>query len=182
METELRILTAALLLAITGCASSGAQEPPAIMAAGAEPLTTPIISRQGQEIGNLKLSASPHGALLLIHLEPGALSPGWHGVHFHETGTCADTASFEMSGSHVQASESQHGLLHPHGPESGDLPNIHVAQDGSASVEIFTTLTSLSELQDENGSALILHEGPDDHFTQPIGGAGDRVACASITS
>ncbi len=35
-------------------------------------------------------------------------------------------------------------------------------------------------LLDENGSALVIHEGPDDHKSQPIGGAGGRVACAVI--
>ncbi len=175
----MRFLPPLLLIAMAGCASAP-DEPPAVASAGAAPLTSTIISNSGQEIGELKLTASPHGALLVIQLQPSALSPGWHGVHFHENGTCADTASFEASGGHVHASESPHGLLHPYGPENGDLTNIHVAQDGSAASEIFTTLTTLSELQDSNGSALIIHAGPDDHFSQPIGGAGDRVACASI--
>ncbi|HBJ40113.1 MAG TPA: hypothetical protein DDZ20_04910 [Hyphomonas sp.] len=33
---------------------------------------------------------------------------------------------------------------------------------------------------DEDGSALIIHEAEDDHMTQPIGGAGARVACGVI--
>ena len=35
-------------------------------------------------------------------------------------------------------------------------------------------------LLDEDGSAVIIHENPDDHITQPIGGAGGRVACGVV--
>ena len=34
---------------------------------------------------------------------------------------------------------------------------------------------------DEDGSALVIHEGGDDGVTQPIGGAGARVGCAAIS-
>ena len=33
---------------------------------------------------------------------------------------------------------------------------------------------------DADGSALIIHASPDDHSSQPIGGAGARIACAPI--
>ena len=35
-------------------------------------------------------------------------------------------------------------------------------------------------LMDADGSALIVHANADDGLTQPIGGAGERVACALI--
>ena len=53
--------------------------------------------------------------------------------------------------------------------------------------EFFTTLVSvvggdMPALLDEDGSAVIIHEHPDDHLTQPIGGAGGRIACGVIAS
>jgi Cu-Zn family superoxide dismutase len=33
---------------------------------------------------------------------------------------------------------------------------------------------------DADGAALVIHANPDDYRSQPIGGAGDRVACAVI--
>jgi Cu-Zn family superoxide dismutase len=35
-------------------------------------------------------------------------------------------------------------------------------------------------LKDADGSALVIHAAADDQTTQPIGGAGERVACAVI--
>jgi Cu-Zn family superoxide dismutase len=35
-------------------------------------------------------------------------------------------------------------------------------------------------LRDADGSALIVHANQDDHVSQPIGGAGARIACAVI--
>ena len=39
----------------------------------------------------------------------------------------------------------------------------------------------LPALLDADGSAVIIHELPDDHRTQPIGGAGGRIACGIIS-
>jgi Cu-Zn family superoxide dismutase len=35
-------------------------------------------------------------------------------------------------------------------------------------------------LLDADGSAVVVHASPDDHLSQPIGGAGARVACAVL--
>ncbi len=36
-------------------------------------------------------------------------------------------------------------------------------------------------LLDKDGSALVIHAGPDDYKTDPAGNAGDRIACGVIT-
>ncbi|PZQ17784.1 MAG: superoxide dismutase [Ancylobacter novellus] len=142
--------------------------------------TYEILGKDGKKIGDLTLMAAPAGALLEIEIAPGALSAGKHGLHFHETADCSDVGQYKKSGSHAGHAEGKHGLLNPNGPEPGDLPNLVVAADGSAKVELFTGLIKLDQLKDENGSALIIHAKPDDHTSQPIGGAGDRIACAAI--
>ena len=35
---------------------------------------------------------------------------------------------------------------------------------------------------DEDGSAIVVHENADNRMTQPIGGAGGRIACGVIDS
>lgn len=144
----------------------------------------PVIGNLGQRLGTATLTQAPTGVLLRVELGRGALSPGWHGLHFHGVGDCSDTEGFMKSGSHAGMVAGGHGLLNPMGPEAGDLPNLYAHADGSASAEVFTGAVSLAQgspaLMDADGSALIIHASPDDHFSQPIGGAGKRVACAAI--
>jgi len=86
------------------------------------------------------------------------------------------------SKAHVNHDQSKHGLLNAEGPDEGDLPNLYVGQDGSAQAEVSseTPLNGEGGLKDGDGSALIIHANEDDHTAQPIGGAGDRVACGVI--
>ena len=141
-----------------------------------------IINGQGAEIGKATLTQGPTG--LLIKVEATGLTPGWHGIHIHATGQCA--APFTSAGAHINHTDPKtpHGLLNAQGPDDGDLPNLYAAADGSAHGEFFTTKARISQdgpgqwLWDADGSALVIHANPDDHNSQPIGGAGDRVACA----
>ncbi len=143
-------------------------------------LTADLIGTEGSVIGKTTLTSGPNGLLLEVSVQEGGLPPGWHGLHLHQVGDCSDTGSFTRSGGHVGKIEGGHGLLNPDGPEAGDLPNLYVHADGSAVMEAFTNLARLQDLADEDGTALILHEARDDHRSQPIGGAGGRIACAAI--
>ena len=68
------------------------------------------------------------------------------------------------------------------------MPNIF-ASSAAFGAEVFSPYVTLhtaevdgrAPLLDADGAALIIHAGPDDHLTQPIGGAGARVACAALT-
>lgn len=132
----------------------------------------------GQTVGAVTLTAAPKGVLL--HVEVMGLTPGWHGMHFHEKGDCS-ASDFTSAGGHTHMMATHiHGLLNADGNESGDLPNIHVAADGTAAAEVFSSATTLAALQDADGSAVVIHANPDDYLAQPIGGAGPRVACAVV--
>ena len=144
------------------------------------PSTSALLGSDGAQIGALMLEQGPHGLVLRVEVAAGGLSPGWHGLHLHQIGDCSDPGSYTRSGGHVGKRAGGHGLMNPDGMESGDLPNIWAAEDGSAGYEAFTGQTDLASLKDDDGSALIIHAGPDDHSSQPIGHAGARVACAVI--
>lgn len=138
----------------------------------------------GAVVGSATLTAAPKGVLMRVELK--GVAPGWHGLHFHEKGDCSK-ADFTSAGGHVHGGPTMvHGLLNPAANEAGDLPNIFVAADGGANAEIFSTFVALGgidgrqDLADKDGSALVLHANPDDHQTQPIGGAGARIACGVI--
>lgn len=148
--------------------------------------TADVVGDGGKTTGSVSLTNAPRG--LLIKVDVSGLSPGWHGVHVHSVATCAD-AGFKASGSHVHgpsAATSIHGLLNQNETDLGDLPNIFADAQGHAAAEIFAPNLSLGDapdrlnIVDSDGSALIVHAASDDHQTQPIGGAGARVACAAI--
>ena len=143
-----------------------------------------IINGQGAEIGKATLTQGATG--LLIKVEATGLTPGWHGIHIHATGQCE--APFTSAGAHINHGDPKkpHGLLNAEGPDDGDLPNVFADAAGAVNAEVFTSHARLSQngpgqwLWDADGSALVIHANADDHSSQPIGGAGDRVACAVI--
>ncbi|MEZ5844079.1 MAG: superoxide dismutase family protein [Hyphomicrobiaceae bacterium] len=141
-----------------------------------------MLNNKGEKIGVARLSSAGKATVIRLTLKAGALSPGWHGIHLHRVGDCSDHASFQASKGHISHGSEKHGLLNPEGPEDGDLPNIHVAQDGSVTTELAVNLPLEGDngLKQGDGSALVIHANPDDHKTQPIGGAGARVACGAI--
>ncbi|MCE2574711.1 superoxide dismutase[Cu-Zn] [Komagataeibacter sp. FNDCR2] len=154
------------------------------MAHAADTAVGNLLGSDGTARGTIHVTEAPKGVLLRV--EAKGLIPGWHGIHFHEKGDCG-APKFTSAGAHVHAtSPVVHGLLNPNANDAGDLPNIFVGTDGAATVEFYSTLVSLNgkdgrpALLDADGSALVIHANPDDYQTQPIGGAGDRVACAVI--
>ncbi|MEL6285339.1 MAG: superoxide dismutase family protein [Pseudomonadota bacterium] len=141
-----------------------------------------IIGVDGSEIGEVIVQHGPKGMMLTATLTAGTISPGWHGIHLHQVGDCSDVGEFKRSGGHLGMIPDGHGLMNPTGPEIGDLPNIFVHIDGTAGYQTFSPAVTVNDLRDTDGTALIIHANPDDHFSQPIGGAGPRVACAVIAS
>ena len=80
---------------------------------------------EGQMIGSATLTEAPKGVVMRVEVQ--GLTPGWHGLHFHEKGDCSKS-DFTSAGGHVHTQASMvHGLLNPDANESGDLPNLYVA-------------------------------------------------------
>jgi superoxide dismutase, Cu-Zn family len=146
------------------------------------PVSSELKNPAGEVLGTVTVTSAPNGVLLRI--EAKDLPGGWHGAHFHAKGDCSD-AKFANAGGHVhQGDKVMHGLLNAAANDAGDLPNIFVGADGSVTIELYSTLTSLDgklpRLNDADGFAVVIHANPDDYTSQPIGGAGDRIACAAF--
>lgn len=142
-----------------------------------------LLDGDEKDLGKARIKAGPEGVVIRLSLK--GLAPGWKAIHVHEKGTCEDHhEGFVASGGHVDPHDREHGLLNPDGPELGDLPNIWVHDDGHVKAEIYApglTLTGEGNgLLSGDGTALVIHEKPDDHRSQPIGGAGSRVACGVV--
>ena len=195
-----RLAVLAIALTLAGLSAASAETPSATSAApAATPAQAPAAIQSGAPapsraadlknaaggtIGRVELWAMPAG--LLIRVSARGLTPGWHGMHLHETGDCS-AAAFASAGAHIHSTRGgAHGLLNPNGPEAGDIPNIFIGADGQGSAQVFTGRVTMTPdgdapgLLDADGSALVIHAAADDQFTAPAGGSGARVACAVI--
>lgn len=127
------------------------------------------------ERGHLVVTVAAHG-----------LTPGFHGLHFHQNGTCE--GDFTSAGGHLQV-----GPADAH-PASGDLTSLQVRQDGTATLVTTTDKVTIDQIE---GKALIIHAGADnfgnipdrytreggtgpDEATLSTGDAGARVACGVV--
>lgn len=165
------------------------EETPPIMTELAETAAVPlatatadVLGGDGNSVGTATFTQGTLGTLMYVKL--AGLPAGKHGMHLHKLGTCDHADHFKSASGHINPSDKKHGYFNEEGPEIGDLPNIFVAEDGSVELEIFMPQIDVSSdkesLLDEDGTSLMIHADPDDHITQPIGGAGDRIACGVI--
>ncbi len=157
-----------------------ADHPPLEAPAAGMTAEVDFVGTDGQPTGTAIVSAGPNGLLLRVDLM--GLTPGFHGVHLHQVGDCSDPGEgFKASGSHINPEGNAHGLMNEDGYELADLPNVYAHMTGHARAELFAAGLSYDAALDADGFAMVVHANPDDHQTQPIGGAGSRVACAAFT-
>lgn len=133
----------------------------------------------GADMGTVTIEQGPHG--LIIQARVHGLSEGGHGFHIHAIGSCEP--DFGAAGGHLDLDGQSHGARVGEGSHTGDLPNIYAGADGAARADVFTDGATLDgdaphTLFDADGSAIVIHAGPDDYVD--IASAGARVACGVI--
>jgi Cu-Zn family superoxide dismutase len=136
----------------------------------------------GKEVGQAAFVATRDG--VRVQLVVSGLAPGKHGVHLHAVGRC-DAPDFTSAGGHFNPAERQHGLKNPKGAHAGDLPNLVVGKDGKGKLVFNARGASLggegkASLLGPQGSALVVHAGPDDEKSDPAGNSGARIACGVV--
>ena len=109
------------------------------------------------------------------------VSPGKHGFHIHENGSCAEMG--KAAGGHFNPDKVDHGFMpkdgHMHA-HVGDMGNIEVNKDGIGTLKIFLPEVSLKDGKyPVVGKTIIMHDKEDD-FSQPTGNAGGRIGCGII--
>ena len=129
--------------------------------------------------GEVALTEEDNG--LTVEATVANVSPGKHGFHFHENGSCEEGG--KAAGGHFNPDKVEHGYLpkdgHGHA-HAGDMGNIEVGADGSGTLKVFLPGVSLEQgAYAVAGKAIILHAKEDD-FGQPTGNAGDRIGCGVI--
>ena len=183
----LLLAAAVASVSVGACAQTAIPVPTQLPAPAPLPVATAALKTAGgDDAGSVTAYRGPLG--LLLRVEGRGWPAGWHGVHLHAVGTCEGPA-FTSAGAHVNHPETArpHGLLNSNGgPDLGDLQNIHAAADGSAHAEVYLAGTGLGmrgmDLLDADGLSFLVHARADDHVSQPIGGAGDRVVCGVMAA
>ena len=194
LEVELMrryLTTAVALVTLTACTArdDDARTDSATdsAAAAATPATDPSVTAtmrdaSGRELGALTLTDAGGGISVSGTLR--GLPPGEHGMHIHMVGRC-DPPSFESAGGHWNPTTRQHGSENPQGPHLGDMPNVTVGADSTATVQGTANGGSLrgatNMLLDTDGAAIVIHAARDDYKTDPSGGSGARIACGVIS-
>ena len=182
MIRALGIGLAALALGAPLLAQSG--EAPAAAPAPA-PTVTQMRTAEGKDVGTVTFTQTDHGVLIAVKVQ--GISPGKHGLHIHQTGAC--TPDFMAAGGHFNPGNAEHGFHAPGGYHVGDLPNLDVAADGTATAEFFVPGVTIKgevgghlrhTLSDQDGSSMMIHAATDDYKT--MASSGGRFACGVIAA
>ena len=158
-------------LALAGCTSP---EKNARYMAGHLRAEAELYLADGTRVGT-GIAEEVEGDIRVI-VEVKGVAEGVHGVHIHTTGKCEGPA-FTTAGGHWNPTAHQHGKENPMGPHMGDLPNLHTDKGGWDQLTLTIKGGTFAGLLDEDGSALVVHAGPDDYKTDPSGNSGGRIAC-----
>ena len=178
---------ARLLLLTAATALLAALVVPAGSAEARRYATAAIASPEGDRIGSVRFIE--RRGVVEVRAEVRDLSPGFHGFHIHENGTCEPT--FAAAGGHWNPDGTDHG------EHAGDMPSLYVMEDGTAELAFTTDAFTVDELLE--GHAVMVHGGrdnfaniPDRYFstteevngpdseTLAAGDAGPRVGCGVI--
>jgi Cu-Zn family superoxide dismutase len=150
--------------------------------AGRKSATAELKDAKGQTVGEAKFKQGQNTVSLSVKVTN--LAPGPHAIHVHAVGKC-EAPDFKTAGGHFNPENKQHGLENPAGHHAGDMLNFNIGANGKGTFK--STLqgvtlegTAANSLFHEGGTALVIHEKPDDMKTDPAGNAGARVACGPI--
>lgn len=140
-----------------------------------------LFGEGGETIGIVQATMVSGG--IFIEAEITGLEPGSYAMHIHATGSCH--FPFSSAGGHFNPTGVGHGRDNPRGAHVGDLPNIQVPESRLLTVSAVAVGATLrpgldESLADEDGSALVIHAGPDDYRSDPGGDSGPQIACGVI--
>lgn len=110
------------------------------------------------------------------------MTVGEHGFHLHTTGKC-EAPDFTSAGGHLNPGQATHGSLSAGGKHLGDMPNLTIGANGTGTAEVQldgNASDAIDDIFDTDGTAVVIHAGPDDYRSDPAGNAGARVACGVL--
>jgi superoxide dismutase, Cu-Zn family len=109
-------------------------------------------------------------------------TPGDHGLHIHENGSCdaTDAGPALAAGGHWNPIDAGHSLPQSGSGHMGDLGNIYIGSDGTGTLPATSTVFYVKPgPYSVVGHAVIYHANPDNGLP-PVGNAGPRPGCGVI--
>ena len=162
-----------------------------VFAEGTEPTTLRVTLKNvnGAAIGTVMFTAASATSPVDVRASVRRLQPGFHGFHIHAVGSCVAPAFTSATG-HLKAPDQVHG------GHAGDMSSLLVKRNGTATLRLTTDRFTIAGLLDADGSAVMVHAGPDnfaniparyaaggpDQATIDTGDSGARVACGAIAA
>jgi superoxide dismutase, Cu-Zn family len=137
----------------------------------------------GAKAGTVTIRQTKDGVELAIDLT--GLTPGEHGFHLHEHGSCdpADKdgkkTSGQSAGPHWDPAATKAHKGPGGGGHKGDLPKLTVPEGGKLKAKVPVAGLTLEDLA---GKSLMIHAGGDNYSDtpKPLGGGGDRIVCGVV--
>lgn len=141
-------------------------------------LVATIEDATGSALATVRMMRTDDGKVLVKAAGSG-LTAGFHGFHVHSVGVC-DPAATDTTGATVPFF-SAGGHFNPdttktHGAHAGDMPPLLAAADGTTMLRFKTDRFLVADLMDADGSAIVLHAGPDNlaHIPATTSTGGER--------
>ena len=129
--------------------------------------------------GTVEFKETDDGIEVTANIE--GLKKGVHGFHIHEKGDCS-APDGKSAGGHFNPGGHKHGAPDAAEHHEGDLGNITAEKDGKGTATLTIKGVTLGDGDTSIvGKGFIIHAKADDLKSQPVGNAGDRVACGVIT-
>jgi Cu-Zn family superoxide dismutase len=184
MKQTIVMMAALVALAVSGGLYLQAGGGNTTAEAGGEKARVNLRDATNLRVGVAKLTEEDGEVLVKVTTQ--GLTQGFHGFHVHAVGVCE--APFTSAGGHFNLP----GNTHP--AHSGDMPVLLINVDGTGEARFKTDRFGIEDLFDADGSALIIHAGPDNYANIPTrysatgpdattlatGDAGGRVACGVV--
>lgn len=161
---------------------SGAANPPARSEAPAGPTVeaaraTLVPIGDSGVTGSVVFERVADGVRVTGRIE--GLTPGEHGFHVHTFGDLSDREKGASAGGHYAPEGHHHGRPTDEDRHAGDFGNVVADADGTVTLHFVDHVVALSGAHSVVGRAVVVHADAD-HFTQPSGDAGARVAFGVI--
>ncbi len=177
-----------ITLAFASALAVGAPLAPASAADRTPTYAAYIVDPAGKEVGRATFVGIDTGGVL-VRIDTMGLTPGRHGMHIHETGSClalVDTTGkstpFGAAGAHFDPASTSHHAGPSGMGHAGDLPNLTATGSGHARTTFFTDRLSVKGGGNNIvGRSIIIHANEDNYTDEPMnGGSGGRVECGEI--